>query len=161
MSALELFDGARRRLADAPREALGVEVEPRRFLGIGRGLRIAPAGSAWHLGVLLIGDDDVYATGEILRSHAEVRRGYAAESQRQRAERSAAAFRGGFPEGATVHVGWRTLDAAALARGEASSPLAFVDGVPSVRWSTSGGLTPLAAYLDERVSLLLAPPTGA
>ncbi|WP_439593715.1 glutaminase [Microbacterium sp.] len=161
MSARELFDEARRMLADAPREALGREVEPRRILGIGRGSRITPVGSVWHLGVLLIGEDDVFATGDILRSHQEVRRGYPAESQRRRAERSAAAFRGGFPEGATVHVGWRMLDLVALERGEASRPLAIVDGEPSVHWSASGGYMPLGRYLDERVALLTDPPHGA
>ncbi|GAA1930393.1 hypothetical protein GCM10009775_23100 [Microbacterium aoyamense] len=161
MNARELFDDAQRRLADAPREALGLEVEPRRILGIGRGPRITPVGSAWHLGVLLIGDDDVFATGEVLRSHAEVRRGYTAESQRRRAERSAAAFRGGFPEGMTVHVGWRMLDLSALARGEASAPLALHGGVLSVQWSASGGYMPLGRYLDERIALLTDPAPGA
>jgi hypothetical protein len=37
----------------------------------------------------------------------------------------------------------------------------LVDRVPSVRWSAAGGYMPLAAYLDERVALLLAPPPGA
>lgn len=161
MSAVALFDDARRRLVGAPREALGREVEPRRILGIGRAPRIVPAGTAWHLGVLLVGDDEVWATGEILRSHAEARRGYAAASQRARAERAAAAFRGGIPEGATVHVGWRSLDPATLDRGEASPPLALVDGVPSVRWSAAGGLMPLARYLDERIELLAHPLPGA
>lgn len=161
MSSPDLFDDARRRLAGAPRESLGLEVEPRRILGIGRGPRITPAGAAWHLGVLLIGDDAVFATGEILRSHAEVRRGYTADSQRVRAARSAAAFRGGFPEGATVHVGWRMLDPSASTTGEASLPLAIVDGVPSVRWSAAGGFMPLARYLDERIALLTDPAHGA
>lgn len=157
MSIGILLDNARRRLSGAPREALGVEVEPRRILGIGRAARIARAGSAWHLGVLLLDDENVFATGEILRAHAEVRRGYPAESQRRRAERSAAAFRGGFGEGETVHVGWRVLDAA----GPPSAPLAVVDGEPQVRWSAAGGLMPLARYLEERVALLIDPLPGA
>ena len=88
----------------------------------------------------------------------EAPRGFTAESQRARAELAAAASRGGFAEGETVHVGWRMLDLDAVARGEASGPLAWRDGVPSVRWSAAGGCVPLAAYLDERIALLLDPP---
>ena len=91
----------------------------------------------------------------------EAPRGYTAESQRARAELAAAARRGGFAEGETVHVGWRMLDLDAVARGEASGPLALRDGVPSVRWSAAGGCVPLDGYLDERIALLLDPPAGA
>lgn len=161
MSVAELFADARARLAGAPREGLGELVEPRRILGVARAPRIVPRGTAWHLGVLLLGDDGVLATGDILRARTEARRGYAAESQRWRAELAAAARRGGFDEGATVHVGWRMLDPGAVERGEASGPLALIDGVPCVRWSAAGGFVPLAAYLDERIGLLLAPPAGA
>ena len=160
MTVSSLVEDARGRLAAAPREGLGELVEPRRLLGLGRAPRIVPRGSAWHLGVLLLTDDAVLATGEILRARTEARRGYTAESQRHRAELAAAARRGGFDEGATVHLGWRMLDPAAVDRGEASGPLALVDGVPSVRWSAAGGYQPLDRYLDERIALLLAPPPG-
>ncbi|MET0735932.1 MAG: glutaminase [Microbacterium sp.] len=161
MSTLALLDAARARLGSAPREHLGELVEPGRILGLRRAPRIVPRGTAWHVGVLLLTDDAVFATGQIVRARAEVPRGYTAESQRRRAELAAAAQRGGFPEGATVHVGWRMLDPAAVDRGEASEPLALEDGVPSVRWSSAGGRVRLAAYLDERVGLLLDPPAGA
>ena len=95
-----------------------------------RAPRIVRVGSAWHLGVLLIGADAVYATGEIVRARAEAPRGFTAESQRARAELAAAARRGGFAEGEAVHVGWRMLHPDALAEGEASGPLALRDGVP-------------------------------
>lgn len=161
MSVSVLLDAARTRLTEAPREGLGELVEPRRILGVGRALRIVPRGSAWHLGVLLLTDDAVLATGEILRARTEARRGYTAESQRHRAELAAAARRGGFAEGATVHIGWRMLDPDAVDRGEASDPLALSGGVPSVRWSSTGGYVPLDRYLDERIGLLLDPPGGA
>lgn len=160
MRVADLVDTARARLAGAPREGLGELVEPRRLLGMGRAPRIVPRGTAWHLGVLLVGDDAVYSTGDVLRARAEARRGFAAESQRRRAELAAAARRGGFAEGATVHVGWRMLDLDAVGRGEASGPLAMVDGIPSVRWSSAGGYVALERYLDERVGLLLDPPAG-
>ena len=161
MSIAALFDQARAALADAPREALGELREPRRMLGIVRAPRIVAAGAAWHLGVPLLTEDGVLATGEIVRARHEAPRGFTAESQRRRAELAAAARRGGFAEGEVVHIGWRTLDLDAVARGAASGPLIVEDGTPSVRWSAAAGFVPLASYLDERVQLLLAPPPGA
>ena len=156
-----LLAAARAALAAAPQEALGEMRTPRRMLGMARASRIIRVGQAWHLGVLLIGADAVYATGDIVRARAEAPRGFTAESQRARAELAAAARRGGFAEGEAVHVGWRMLHPDALAEGEASGPLALREGVPSVRWSASGGWMPLRSYLDERIALLLEPPTGA
>lgn len=161
MSVLALLDAARERLAGAPREGLGELIEPRRILGVARAARIVPRGTAWHLGVLLLTDDALLATGEIVRARTEAVRGYTAESQRRRADLAAAARRGGFDEGATVHIGWRMLDPAALERGEASGPLALVGGIVSVRWSAAGRFMPLERYLDERIGLLLSPPAGA
>ena len=161
MSTGSVLDSARARLADAPREALGELLVPRRVLGVGRSPRIVRRGSAWHLGVLLLTDDALLATGDIVRARQEVRRGFAAESQRHRAELAAAARRGGIAEGESVHIGWVELDLAAVLRGAASGPLALQDGTPSVRWSTAGGYIPLDAYLDERIDLLRHPPAGA
>lgn len=157
----EILEAARTRLHPAPREALGVYREPRRLLGIARAPRIERSGAAWHLGVLLLGDSEVFATGDIIRARLEARRGFTAESQRRRAELAAAARRGGFDEGEIVHIGWSALDVRAVDEGEASGPLAVVEGVPSVRWSAMGGFVPLAGYLDERIALLLDPPAGA
>ncbi|WP_278103553.1 glutaminase [Microbacterium proteolyticum] len=160
MSAVDdLLAAARERLADAPRERIGELQEGRRLLGIPRAPRIVDRGRAWHLGVLLLTDGGVLATGDIVRSRAEVRRGFAAESQRRRAELSAAAHRGGVPEGETVHIGWRALDPAAL--DARTAPLALRDGALSVRWSAQGGYLPLARYLDERIDLLVHPPERA
>jgi hypothetical protein len=156
-----ILDAARQRLADAPRERLGEYRASRRILGFSRTPRIVPVGDAWHLGALLLTGDGLLATGDIVRAREEVRRGFTAESQRQRAARAAAARRGGFAEGEIVHVGWVPVDLDAVGRGETSGPVAIVDGVPSIRWSRSGRYTPLAAYLDERVALLLHPPAGA
>ena len=157
----ELFDDARARLTDVARERLGELAPGRRILGIARAPRIVPQGAAWHLGVLLIGAGAVYATGEIVRAREEAPRGFTAQSQRERAELAGAARRGGFAEGEVVHVGWRELDLAAVARGEVSGPLLLVDGVPGVRWSPAAGPAPLAGYLDERIELLRHPPERA
>jgi len=148
-TTVSLLADARRRLTGAPREALGLLRSSR-----WRADRIVRAGEAWHLGVLLLTDDAVLATGEVLRAAEEVRRGYPADSARVRAERRAQARRGGFAEGELVHVDWRLLDADAVDAGSASGPLALIDGEPGVRWSASGGLVPLAGYLDEKIELL-------
>lgn len=162
MSALpELFDAARARLAGVPTEALGEIVIPRRVLGVSRPARIVPRGRAWHLGVLLVAAGSVLATADVLRSRQEAPRGFTAENQRRRSELAAAAFRGGFAAGSTVHVGWSEVDLVAVDRGAASGPLAMIDRVPSVRWSPAAGFVPLAAYLDERIELLAHPLPGA
>ncbi|MEJ1156505.1 glutaminase [Microbacterium marmarense] len=157
----ELLTGARRALIDAPKEALGEIVVPRRILGIARAPKIIARGTAWHLGVLLLTDDALLATGEIVRSRHDAPRGYTAESQRHRSELAAAAYRGGFSEGTPVHLGWSPLELNAPTAESASSILALVDGVISVRWNPRGGWMPLHRYLDERVDLLINPPGGA
>lgn len=144
-----LLEGARHRLAGAPTVALGM-LRTSRW----RADRIVRAGRAWHVGVLLLTDGGVLATGEILRAAEEVRRGYAAESSRGRAARRAMARRGGFAEGEVVHIGWREIDVQAVDDGEASGPLALIDDVPHVQWAPGGALVPLAGYLDEKIALL-------
>jgi len=161
MSLDAVLDGARERLHGLPREALGEVVIPRRILGISRATRIERRGSAWHLGVLLLTEDAVLSTGQIVRARAEAPRGFTAESQRERAALAGAARRGGFDEGQTVHIGWQALDTDAVAEGAASGPLSLRAGVPSVRWSAAGGWVPLAEYLDDRIELLAQPPPGA
>lgn len=148
-TASELLARAAAELAGSPKEGLGEERESR-----WRGRRIVRVGEAWHLGALLLTDDRVLATGEVLRAADPGRRGYTAESARQRAERRAEALRGGFREGEVVHVGWSVIDVEAVDAGGSSGPLATIDGVASVRWSAAGGYMPLDAYLRERVELL-------
>ncbi|MGK9219556.1 MULTISPECIES: glutaminase [unclassified Microbacterium] len=155
-----LLADTRGRLRGIPREGLGQLREPGRLRGaLGARPRIVRVGEGWHLGVLLLTGDGLLATGEILRAAEEVRRGYAAESQRRRAELRAMAFRGGFAEGETLHLGWSAIDVDAVADGGADGPLSWQDGVLSVRWSPAGFLRPLAPYLDEQIDLLTAPRT--
>jgi len=150
--ARTLLEAARARLVGRPRERLGDWAHARKLLGFGRAPRIVPVGEAWHVGVLLIADAAVYATGEVLRAREDAIRGFTAESQRERAARAAAAFRGGFAEGETLHLGWTEIDLDALARGVESGPLTLIDGIPSVRWSATG-IRPLADYLDDQIAL--------
>jgi hypothetical protein len=144
---------ARRHLAGSARERLGDWARTRRLLGFGRAPRIVPVGEAWHVGVLLIADAEVYATGEILRARAEAVRGYTAEAQRARSERAAAAVRGGFVDGEVLHLGAAEIDLDAVRRGAVSGPLALVDGIPLVTWTAAGARRPLADYLDDQLSL--------
>lgn len=148
-----VLDAARERLVGTPRERLGDWASSRRLLGFGRAPRIVPVGEAWHVGVLLIADATVHATGEVLRARTEAPRGYTAQAQRERSERAAAAARGGFADGELVHLGFTPIDLEAIGRGEASGPLLLVGGVPHVRWSVTGAPRPLAAYLDEQIDL--------
>lgn len=148
-STAPLLVSARIALADAPQEALGRERTSR-----WRGARIVRAGAAWHLGVLLLTSDGLLATGEVLRAADPGRRGYAAESARERAARRQMALRGGFREGEVVHIGWAPIDTDAVDAGGASGPVAMRDGVPSVQWSRGGGYQPLERYLRERIALL-------
>ncbi|WP_223170639.1 hypothetical protein [Microbacterium sp. NIBRBAC000506063] len=89
-----LLDSARARLAGAPQEGLGRERASR-----WRGTRIVPAGTAWHLGVLLLTEEQAFATAEVLRAAEQVRRGYSAESARARATRREQARRAASPRG--------------------------------------------------------------
>lgn len=153
MTASLLIEGARARLRESPRATLGDWASSRRLLGFGRAPRIVRVGEAWHLGVLLIADEQVFATGEVVRSREEAIRGYTAEAQRARSGRSAAAFRGGFPEGTFVHIGWTEIDLDAVDAGGRSGPLSVVEGIPRVRWSAAGGTRPLDDYLEEQLAL--------
>jgi hypothetical protein len=158
----QLLAAARTRLAPVPREALGEIAEPGRLRSaLGARPRIVRAGSAWRVGVLLVGDETVFEEGEVLRAADPGRRGYAAESARQRAELRAMALRGGFAEGETVHLGWRVLDVDAVADGASDGPLSWRDGRLVIRWAASADPLPLASYLAERIDLILDPPGGA
>jgi hypothetical protein len=150
-TASDLLTRAVADLAGAPKEGLGEERDSR-----WRGKRIVRVGEAWHLGVLLLTDTHALATAEVLRAADPGRRGYTAESARERAERRAEALKGGFDEGEVVHVGWSVIDVDGVDAGGSSGPLSLIDGIPSVRWSAAGGFMPLETYLRERVELLRA-----
>lgn len=149
MNASAIIAAARAQLGDVAQEGLGEEKNTR-F----RGHRIVRIGAAWHIGVLLLTEDHALATAEVLRAADAGRRGYTAESARERAMRRELAVRGGFSEGEVVHIGWSEIDLAVVDGGGASGPLSVVDGVVMVRWSPTGMLMPLEAYLRERIELV-------
>lgn len=140
---------------------LAVIAPARRILGVPSGRKLAPGPPAWHLGALLVGADEVWATGDIVRARSEMPRGFTAESQRRRAEIAVEAHRGGFVEGEAVHVGWTPVDLDAVDRGESSGPLSMAGGVAMIRWSPAGAPAPLDRYLAERIDLALDPPPRA
>lgn len=143
-----LLADARARLDGVAKVRIGAVREPRRIRrAFGARPVIAPVAEAWHLGVLLVGEADLWATGSVLRAAEEVRRGYTAESQRERAAIRGMAFRGGFAEGETFHYDARAVD------DEHPDPLVRQGDRILVRWSPAGFLAPLEAYLDERIQL--------
>lgn len=156
-----LFRQARERLAGAPQEYLGEVVQPKKILGVGRAFRIVPFRRAWRLGVILLDDTSAYEVGEVFRARDAGRRGYTADTARERAAYAEAALRGGVPEGESVHIGWNEFDADALAAGRASNGISFDGGVAMIKWSKSGARMPLDAYLNERVDLACNPPLAA
>lgn len=153
-NASQSIDVARSRLRSIGRAKvrLGADEVRRGFFGIRRTPRIVPVATAWRLGVLLIGDEAVYAVGLVVRARAEAIRGFTAESQRERAALAAAAVRGGFDEGESVYLGWSEVDLTEVDAGGSSGPLAMYDGVACVRWSATGELRPLEEYLAEYLS---------
>ncbi|MFV0374781.1 glutaminase [Microbacterium sp.] len=153
-SARGLFAQARRELAGRPQQRLGERRRSRGLFGFGAAPKIVPVGQAWRLGVFLLTADAVFAVGEVVRSRREVIRGYTAQASRERAAVAAAAFRGGFAEGETLHLGWSELDLAAVDAGGESGPLSRRDDIVWVRWSAQGAGRGLGAYLAEQLSLL-------
>lgn len=166
--ARELVDDAARRLraADVPDEALGEYVEPKAVLGIRREPTMRPLGRVWRVGALLIGSSPetagrVWATGTITRVTDPGRSQFQSVSAEVRRAYRAAAVRGRFHAGDTVNHGAVPIPLDEHLVG-ADSVVFVRDDEPLVRWSPTAGTTvPLAAYLTDRVGLLVDPPAGA
>lgn len=157
------FAAAAAALATVPDDAVAEFVPPSRRLGLRRAARLRPVGRAWRLGVLLLSaDGTVRATGSVTRAVPPGHPGHMAASTEQRRQVRDAAFRGPFPEGATVWFDSPVIDLAAL--DGAAGPLFLRDGRVLVRWSVSAdddAARELGPYLDERVALITHPPQGA
>ncbi|MDH2444241.1 hypothetical protein QDR37_09820 [Amnibacterium sp. CER49] len=146
-------------------EAVAEFVPARRVLGIQRKAAMRPLGHAWHLGVLLLQPDLVVrAVGGITRAVEPGHPGHVALSIEDRRDHRAAAFRGPFERGATVHYDAAVVPLDADALRASDGPLLLRDGRVLVVWSAAigaAGARDLEPYLDERVELLLHPPQGA
>lgn len=151
------------REAGARHETLAELVPERRMLRIPRAARMTPIGNVWRLGVLLLDESGgLYGTGHVVRAERAARKSVTAEAvARQRAWR-AAAVKGGIAEGETVDFDTAPVDLDELGRAGASGPLVLRDDAVLVRWSPAqpDALTPLDAYLRDRVDLLVHPPEG-
>jgi hypothetical protein len=168
----ESLGRARARLAEAGArdEALAEFVPSRRVLLITREATMVPVARVWRLGVLLLGTEfgsgpgGLWATGSITRSLEPGRPAYQSESAEQRRAYRAAALRGHFPKGETVNFAAAAIELDAGALAVSAGPLVLDGGRALVIWNATLGrdsATPLDAYLDDRVDLLIHPPEGA
>ncbi|GAA2752146.1 hypothetical protein [Amnibacterium kyonggiense] len=164
-AARERFAQAAERLAALPEDAVAELVPAGRRFGIPRPAKLRPVGRAWRLGVLLLSaDGTVRATGAVTRAVPPGHPGHMAASTEARRQIRDAAFRGPFPQGATVHYDAPVLPLTPEALTGSAGPLFLRDGRVRVRWSVSASddaARDLGPYLDERVGLLLDPPQGA
>jgi hypothetical protein len=151
--------------AGARDEALAEFVPPKRVLGLQRKAAMRPLGRVWRLGVLLLAPDGTLrATGGVTRAVEPGHPGHVALSIEDRREHRAAAFRGPFERGETVHYDAPVIPLDADRPLSATGPLLLAGGRLLVRWNPSvdeGSAAPLDHYLRERVDLLLSPPEGA
>lgn len=153
---------ARLETAGARDEALAEYVPPRKVMLVRREAVLRPVGRAWRLGALMVDrEGTLYATGAIIRAREAGVRNYQSQSAEERRDLRAAALRGKFREGETVNHGWSVvdLDPASLRSG-AGPVLVTPEGSVKVRWNAALGdaaARDLAAYVDERVGLLVDP----
>jgi hypothetical protein len=151
--------------AGARDEALATFIPGRRVLFFTKDAVMVPVSRVWRLGVFLLDrDGTLHETGATTRAVPPGHVGYQSVSAESRRGYRAAAFRGPFTRGETVN-----FDAAAISLDAGSlrsspGPLFLHRGRALVRWSASApGDTAIdfAAYLADRVSLLVSPPEGA
>lgn len=151
-------------------EFLAEYVAPRRVLLWTRPATMRPLGEVWRIGPLLLGTTgELYALGHATRAAERGRPGYQSISREERREIAAAALRGGYPSGAPVNydampIPLRGFDPDPAPTGPAVKlPVGYADGEFRVRWRAGApleGAPALAAFLAERVELLVDPPFG-
>lgn len=164
-------------------EGAGVRPEPlaelvpeRRVMLVKRAATMRRLGEVWRLGVLLLTAPatdpataplpPLFAAGRTTRSAARPYPGNQSISREERRDIAAAALRGGFSEGSSVHFDATTipLNEEALRALGPDHPLGVHGDGLRVRWRSGASLESaptLGAYLDERVELLVHPPEGA
>ena len=104
----------------------------------------------------------MWDAGRVVRAERPARKSITAESVAEQRALRAAAVKGGIAEGETVDFDATPIDLDVVGRDGASGPLVLRDGAVLVRWSHAqpDALTPLDAYLRDRVDLLVHPPKG-
>jgi hypothetical protein len=148
---------ARLQAAGVQDEALAEVYTPRGIPLVKRAPALRPIGRAWRLGVVLLSvDGRLFTAAESTRAVEPKWFNHRSSEVEHRRIAQQAAHRGPFAEGDVVNfeVVELALDEASLRAG--SGPLSLVDGTVMLRWAGHDlGLTPLDAYLDDRVSLLI------
>lgn len=154
--------------AEVATEALAEYVPPHRKMLIMRAATMRPIGAVWRIGSLLLGTGgELYAVGRATRAAERGRPGYQSLSREERRELAAAALRGGFAAGETVNYDAEPIPLAPdtpetlASLTHAIGPVGYADNELRVRWRAGApldGAPPLASFLSERVSLLVAPP---
>lgn len=159
--------------ADHPRDWFGTTVPARRILGvIPQRQKYRKAGTGWRLGVVAVSaDGTLHAVGRIVRATRQVLPGHQAESARERRALKETLVDDGFPEGATVLLDAPHIPIEGGSAGDSDvpapppgGPVVVRDGRVFVRWmpgAPDSALTPLPAYLAERVALALTPADPA
>ena len=154
------------RAAAVPTEVLASYVPQRQVLFIiPKKAALVPVGRVWRLGVFLLDQDgNLSATGATTRAVPPGHPGFQSRSAEDRRDYRAAAFRGPFLPGETINFDAGAIDLDPLSLIGSAGPL-FVHGDRAlVRWNsaaTEENSVDFAAYLAERVSLLLDPPERA
>jgi len=154
---LLLLAASRLEAAGVPDEALAEVFTPRGLPLVKRAPALRPIGRAWRLGVVLLSTDGrLFTAAESTRAVEPKWFNHRSSEVEHRRLAQQAAHRGPFAEGEVVNfeVEEIALDEESLRDG--SGPLSIVDGVAMLRWAGHDlGVTPLVAYLDDRVSLLI------
>ena len=156
-----LRDAVARLEAAGARDELLVDYVRPTWLGVKLAAKLVPVERVWRIGVLLLGRSaTLYATGTTLRVTEPRHPNAQSRLAEDRRELRAIALRSGISGGETIN-----LDAHDIVLDAATAdtrPVARTADGLFVQWSAAAdALTPLEAYLAERVQLLIDPPEGA
>lgn len=156
----------RLRAADARDEALATfSPAGRRALVFTKSARMHPAGRVWRLGVFLLdGEGTLRATASFTRAVEQGRSNHQSASAEVRREYRAAASNGPFPAGESINFDAEVIPLEADYLSVSTGPLFLRDGRALVRWSGAAdddAAVEFAAYLADRIDLLVNPPEGA
>lgn len=121
-------------------------------------------GEVWRIGpILLDAEGNLHSAGRATRAAERPRPDFQSLSREERRDLAAAALKGGFAEGTAVD-----FDAVPIlldgSDPPADSPVRIAGGAYRVKWHPSAPLETaptLAAFLDDRVGLLVDPPLGS
>jgi hypothetical protein len=156
-----LADLVTRLTAAGARDEVLVDFSRPRWAGLKLAPRMVEVERVWRLGVLLLGHSArLYATGITLHvTEPKHPNPQSLLAEERRMLRTAAA-KAGIPKGETIDLDARDIRLDELTAD--SRPIARTADGFGVQWSpASPTLTPLQAYLEERVALLIEPPEGA